>query len=121
MVNKLMGSSRKVSAMNFEAFKLPRPQSGFCTVVNFLLRSGKSEDRPVRRDPADSDLSCPNRQFSSAAPGNRMELSVFRNRQRGRRLDLFHGKTRRDVLQRNRRNQALVEGVIAGDIGDSDA
>src|SRR5262249_11396592 len=43
------------------------------------------------------------------------------NRQRRCRLDLLHGETRGDVLERHRRDQLLVERIVARDVGDDHA
>src|SRR5262245_60485391 len=43
------------------------------------------------------------------------------NRQRRCRLDLLHGETRGDVLERHRRDQPLVERIVARDVGHDHA
>ncbi len=55
----------------------------------------------------------------NSCPARRLSRSL-RNRQRRGRLDPFHGEARRDVLERHRGNQPLVEGVIARDVAHHD-
>ena len=64
------------------------------------------------------------RQRPPASPRDRAlqtALNALRNRQRRRRLDLFHGEARGDVRQRHRRDQTFVEGVVTGHVRHHDA
>src|SRR6516165_7894145 len=70
--------------------------------------------------------------FTKSARGAMQRIAVLkrltlscrrasRNRQRRCRLDLLHGEARGDVLERHRRDQALVECIVAGDVGHDHA